>query len=125
MRTDYNVKIAESSRELTAREKVKLKDTTECIKLENETETGDVVIAVGGYAVLEIHNERSENKDYRVYVIFDKSGNKYITGSQSFFDSFSDIYEDMEEYEEEYEIKVYRRESKNRQGKHFLTCSLV
>ena len=44
-------------------------------------------------------NEKSDtNKDYNNYMIVDKDGTKYITGSPSFWDSFNEIYEEMKEY---------------------------
>ena len=124
-RTDYNVKIVESSKELTAKERISIKDTTGSIKLDEATTEGSVVIDVDGYAVLEVHNEKADNKDYNVYVLFDKGGNVYTTGSKNFFNSFIDIFEEMEGEDEEYQIEVYRRPSKNYTNKDFLTCKIV
>ena len=124
-RTDYNVKIVESSKELTAKERISIKDTTGSIKLDEATTEGSVVIDVDGYAVLEVHNEKADNKDYNVYVLFDKGGNVYTTGSKNFFNSFIDIFEEMEGEDEEYQIEVYRRPSKNYANKDFLTCKIV
>lgn len=119
----YEVKIIETNKELNARERLLLKDTSDCIKLDEATQKGDVIISPDLYAVLEVHNEKSENKDYNVYIITDVNGAKYVTGSESFFSSFKNIYDEMGE--EEYEIKAYRLPSKNRAGKEFITCSIV
>lgn len=124
--TGYSVKITEASRELTAKEKIKLKDTSDAIKLDEATTEGALIIKPTGYAILDVHNEKSENVDYKVYIVEDENGNKYVTGSESFWTSFKDIYDEMSEAgEADYEIKCYRLESKNYKGKFFLTCSIM
>ena len=121
---DYKVEIKESSKELSARERISLKDTTNAIKLDEALAEGDVIITPVDYAILGIHNEKAEDKDYENYIIVDKSGTKYVTGSSSFWNSFIEIYEEMKDEEEEYSILAYRVESKNYKGKYFLTCSI-
>lgn len=129
MTTGYSVEIAESSMELTAKERIKLKDTTNAIKLDELTqEEGNeqVIIEPQAYAVLNIHNEHSDqNKDYVNYVLVDKDGTKYVTSSESFWTSFMEIYKEMENEAEPWKIVVYRVPSKNFKGKEFLTCSIV
>ena len=125
----YVAKIAYASRELNARERIKLKDTSNAISLDDLTlKQGNVVIAVDMFAKLEIHNEKSENKDYLVFIIVDTSGNKYMTSSPSFISTFEDIDDEMNDAfdgtREPYEIEVYRKESKNYKGKEFITCSI-
>ena len=121
---DYKVEIKESSKELSARERISLKDTTNAIKLDEALAEGDVIITPVDYVILDIHNEKAENKDYENYIIVDKSGTKYVTGSSSFWNSFIEIYEEMKDEEEEYSILAYRVESKNYKGKYFLSCSI-
>ena len=125
MKSGYSVTIRECSRELTAKERIKLKDTSDAIKLDNATQVESVTINPDMFAILDIHNERSENKDYTVYIIVDENGQKYITGSESFWNSFSNIYDDMRGETEDWAIKAYRKPSRNREGKDFITCSIV
>ena len=120
----YSVTVVESSRELTAKERIKIKDTTDAIKLDEATQKGAIVIAPDMYAVLGIHNEKSSDKEYKNYVLVDKDGTKYVTGSSSFWSSFKDIYDEMSGESEDYSIKVYRAPSKNYAGKEFITCSI-
>lgn len=120
----YSVSIKESSRELTAKQRVALKDTTSAIKLDEATQVEPVTINVDMYAVLAIHNEKSENPDYENYIVVDKNGTKYVTGSASFWSSFMDIFTEMEEEDEAWTLKVYRVPSKNYKGKDFITCSI-
>lgn len=122
--TGYSVRIAEVSRELSAKERIKLKDTTDAIKLDEATQSGAIIIEPSLYAGLDVHNEKSDNVDYKIYVLVDKNGDKYVTGSESFWTSFMEIAEEMEDAGEEYAIKAYRVPSKNYKGKEFLTCSV-
>lgn len=120
----YSVSIKESSRELTAKQRIALKDTTGAVKLDEATQVEPVIINVDMYAILGIHNEKSENPDYDNYVVVDKNGTKYVTGSASFWSSFMDIFTEMEGEDEAWTLKVYRVPSKNYKGKDFITCSI-
>ena len=91
MRTDYSVTIKEVSKELTHKERVQITDLTDCVKLDAATQEGPVLIDLDYYAVLQIHNEKSTDKDYENYVIVDKNGVRYSTGSKSFFNNLVDF----------------------------------
>lgn len=124
--TGYSVKVAECTKDLTAKERVKIKDTTNAIKLDNATQDGSIVIAYSYHAVLDIHNEKLVDPDYKQYVVVDTAGNKYVTGSKSFFTAMTEIVDEMSAAgETDYELEVYRMDSKNYMGKQFITCSIV
>lgn len=125
MRTDYSVSVKEVSKELTHKERVQITDLTDCVKLDTATQEGPVLIDLDYYAVLAIHNEKSTDKDYENYVVADKNGIRYATGSKSFFNNLVDICEEMQGSDETWQVKAYRKPSKNRQGKDFITCSIV
>lgn len=126
MQKDYEVKIKSTSKELTARERVMLKDTRNAIKLDEAVRETPLVISPDYYAVLGVHNEKSkEDKDFENYVVVDTDGNKYVTGSTSFFEAFTEIVEEMDGTGEEYQIEIYKLDSKNYKGKQFITCSIV
>ena len=120
----YEVTIKEASMELTAKERIRLKDTTNAIKLDTATDEAPLTITPKAFAILSIHNEKSDNVDYLNYIILDKDGNKYVTGSDSFWSSFKSIWDEMETEAEEWELEIYKLDSKNYKGKKFLTCSL-
>ena len=128
---NYSATISETSMELTAREKVMFKDTQNAVSLLDLAKDAKangakaIVENIKGYVVLDIHNEKSEDKDYTQYIVVDKSGEKYVTGSPSFWDSFMDIVEEMKDYDGAWAIKVYRMPSKNHEGKDFITCSVI
>lgn len=123
--TGYSVKISYSFKELSARERVAVKDTTNAVSLDEATKTGPLTIDFGYYVELAVHNEKSEDKDYKKYVVVDKAGTKYVTGSNSFITALSGIIDEMADSGEEYQIEIYRMPSKNYKGKEFLTCSIV
>lgn len=126
MDTTYKAMVEDASWTMTAREKLRYTDLTDAIQLDEATQSGDVIIDVDKWAVINIHNEKSDTVDYMKYVIIDKDEQVYVTGSESFWKSFVQIYEVMsEEGETTYSIKVYRRESKNYKGKDFLTCRII
>lgn len=121
----YSLTIKEMSKELSAKERIALKDTTNAVKLDEATKVEPVMIDPDMWAVLAIHNEKSQNPDYDNYIIVAKDGTKYTTGSASFWSSFMDIVAEMEGETEEWGVKVYRSPSKNYTGKDFITCSII
>lgn len=124
MERGYSVSINQASKELSKQEKIKFKDTSDCVRLDEATKNGEVIITPDFYAVLDVHNERAQSdKDYRQYVIVDVDGTKYLTGSKNLFDTFIDIYDEMDG--EAFQIKIYRLPSRNFKGKDFLTCSII
>lgn len=124
MPMDYEVTIKETSTELSARDRIKMKDFTNCVQLDEACANGSIVITPKAFAILDVHNEKSkEDKDYTKIVLIDSDGKKYITGSSSFFKSLKQIWDEMGD--EEFQIEVYKVPSKNYKGKFFLSCSLV
>ena len=126
MENTYKVEIIDSSKELTAREKIALKDTAECISLDQASKENPYLeIPVDGYVILKIHNERAKSgdPDYEQLIIL-SGDERYITGSGSFRSSFVDIYADMEGDPNPWSIRVVRRPSKN-YGGEFLKATLV
>ena len=123
----FNSKITYASKELSAKEKVMLKDTSVAISLDELTAEAPAVIEYAYHVIVEIHNERSDNKDYKKIIVVDKDDNRYVTGSESFITALKDIVDDMSDAGESDNItlKVYRKESKNYKGKTFITCSLI
>ena len=126
MDTTYKAMVEDASWTMTAREKLRYTDLTDAIQLDEATQSGDVIIDVDKWAVINVHNEKSDTVDYMKYVIIDKDEQVYVTGSESFWKSFEQIYGVMsDEGETTYSIKVYRRESKNYKGKDFITCRII
>lgn len=126
----YKAKVCEASRELTAKEKIMLKDTSNAISLDEMTQEAQfnnekVVLNIDYYVTIDVHNDKADDKDYQQFILVDKDGKKYYTGSTSFINNFIDIFEELTEAGEEVTIEIYRKESKNYKGKEFITCSVV
>ena len=122
----FEVKISEVSRDLSAKERVMIKDTGNALRLDELTKDGSFVFSPVAFAVLDIHNDQSkDNKDYHNYILLTDGGQKYVTGSGSFWNSFKAIWNEMNGSAEEWAIEVYQKPSKNRPGKTFISCSLV
>lgn len=123
----YTAKVAFVSKEVSAKEKIRLKDTNNAVSLDAATAEGTMLISPDYYAIVEVHNEKSEDKNYKKYVVVDKDGQKYVTGSESFITAFREIADDMaaEAPDEPYDIEIFRKESANYKGKSFITCALV
>lgn len=122
----YAVKIVESSKELTAKERIKMKDTSNAVKLDTVL-GGDEPLCITPtmYAILSVHNDKADDPDYEQYLIIDETGAKFVTGSKSFWNSFIEIWTEMKDEDEEWMLEVYKKDSKNYSGKKFITCSIV
>ena len=122
----YKATVSRASKELSVKDKIKLKDMSDAIKLDDVVKDSAVIITPVLYAIIDVHNEKSDTKDYAKIVIIDKDETKYTTGSTPFMTTFEDIWDEMVDAgEEEFSIKIYPKESKNYKGKYFITCSLV
>ena len=122
----YSAEIIRSNKELSAKERLIMKDTTACTQLDEAVQLGGdkLMITPDTVALISVHNEKSKDKkDYEKLVIVDKNGERYVTGSDSFTRTFFDIADEMGE--EEYSILVFKKESKNYAGKGFLTCTVA
>lgn len=126
----YEAKIQFASRELTAKERIRIKDFTHAIQLDDAVLPDQPLVIDYDYHVkVSVHNEhaKGDNKDYFKTVICDKGGNAYITGSESFTTAMEDILDEMNEVApgEDITLECYKVPSKNFQGKCFLTCTIV
>ena len=119
----YKATIIGISRDFTARERLFIKDTSTAFKLDSLEADQELSFRPVDYAILNVESPKAE-KPYNTYVVVDEDGNKYVTGSESFWKAFYEIWEEMYDEAEEYKVKVYKKESKNYQGKMFITCSI-
>lgn len=128
MSKEFSVTIREMSKDMSAKEKIMLKDTSNAVSLDALTaEQGNVVIDYAYHAILDVHNEHSDNTDYTNVVVVDKAGTKYVTGSETFIRNLVDIVDEMATAGEadNIQLEVFRKESNNYKGKTFITVSLI
>ena len=132
---DYEVKIVSvyDDSALSLEDRIAMKLFSDNISINGkceESEDKSVVINVANYAVMRVHNERSDNKDYNVFCLIDTDGTHYTTSSESFWNTFSTIADELKDNEIDLAktpitIKCILKPSKNRQGKDFLTCTII
>lgn len=123
----YSVEIIAQSHELSKREKVMMKDTSNAIKFDDViTPDQGITITPTGWVKLSIHNPKGERKDFENLIITTYEGEKYVTGSPTFIEKFLSIWDDMyDPNDEDFQVEVFKRDSKNYKGKQFLSCAVV
>lgn len=129
---NYKAEITYSTRDLSAREKIKFKDTTNAIPLDDVV-TLDKPIELTIDTVVEILVENgaikgddNKDKEYIVVVFTTDNGDVYKTSSPSFESSIIDIFDELQELNDTdpVTVRIYKRPSKNFNGE-FITCSLI
>ena len=125
----YNAKVVNSWKALTVKEKISYKETDSFTKLDEVVSPeSSLVLTLGNYITIRVENPKSENPEYNVYVIVADNGDCYVTSSDTFNSSINSILEEISSVGEDevgdWELKIYKRESNNFKGKHFLTCSI-
>jgi len=116
----YKVTISETNNDkMSARERIKIKDTHSMLKLDELVkEDEEVIFTPMYYAIIHI---QTDDEEYEKYVVVDNDGKYYSTSSNIWFDSFINIDEEMR-VEGEYELCTYKGVSRN--GNTFLTCTV-
>lgn len=125
---EYIVEIIETSKELTAKERVMLKKhDAQCLDkiIVDDKEESKVIVDLDYYAHLHIKNENSDDKEYEQYVFYDKNGSSYYTGSETVWREIGSIMEEMEGVDEDYKLVFYKRPSSKRDGKFFITANII
>lgn len=127
----YKSTIREASKELSAKERVMFKDTSNAVSMVDyvhaQREAGEkAVIDFADYVIVDVHNPKAnDNTDYTIYLVIDKNGNKFYTSSEAFWSAFTNIYSEMKDADEEWGIELVLTPSNNYKGKEILTCSLI
>ena len=70
---NYSATINEASRDFSPKERIMMKDTSDAIHLDEATRVDAIVVKPVAWAVLDIHNEKSEDKDYQNFIINDRA----------------------------------------------------
>lgn len=124
----YKADIISSNRELTTREKIKFTEIGDTQSIDSVCPSGGSIdIDIDTFVILQVHNDKAQNPDYKVCIVSDKGGNKYKTGSETFMETLTKLYEELkeaDELDEGFVIKAYKKPSKNFSGE-FITCTLA
>lgn len=126
----YDVRVSECGGvELTKKMRAAIStNLSSCVDLGEMTQgENSLVINVAGYAVIDIHNERSKGeKDYKKLIIVSTEQQMFITGSPSCMETFMAIWDAMEgEDPSTWAIEFFQMPSNNFKGKSFITCKVV
>ena len=130
MNSNYTVNVAEcGGQELSKKMKAAIMtNLSSCIDI-NEVTQGDnsLVLNVGGYAIVSVHNERSKGeKDYDKLIVISTDSKMFITGSPSCVETFRQIWEMMDgEDPSGWGVEFFQMPSQNFKGKSFITCKVV
>lgn len=120
----FKTTIIESSREMDPIEAYQMQDTSDGIQLNDIVQDGEVIIDFDMYARVHVVNPANKDKkEYDKTIILDKSGTKFITGSDSFTSELVNIVSQLGGTDG-WALKVYTKPSKNYSG-DFITCSVV
>lgn len=123
---NYSAQIEYTSKELSRKEQAQLMQADFPSLEKNVLSDGsEFVLDVDFYSIVKIHNEKTENKDYRICVVFCKDGSAYSTGSESFISRLEEAYEIMDGSDEEWKLAVFKKNSKTRTGAQFLSCRVI
>lgn len=126
----YKVTVGLSKKELTAREKIAMKNfgsfALSLDRFLDEQENGEITIPVDNITCLGVDNLKAENPHYQVYVI--TSGDKhYYTSSKSLKNALDDIIDELADAQDTdpWSVRIFKKDSNNYKGKKFITCTLV
>lgn len=123
---NYNAEIKYASKELTRKQQAQLLQANFPTLDQTVLSDGsEFIIDLDFYAVIKIHNEKTENKDYEVCIVFCKDGTAYGTGSASFIQRLEEAWEYMSDSDEPWQLAVSKKNSKTRTGAQFLTCRVI
>lgn len=125
----YKAKVVDSWKTLSVKEKISYKETDSFDKLDEIVPVdGELVITLANFITVEVENPKSENPNYNQYILVADNGDAYVTSSNTFCASLNSILDEIKDAGEdevgEWQLKIYKRESNNFKGKHFLTCSI-
>lgn len=129
---NYKAEVTYSTRELTAREKIKFKDTTSAIALDDVvTVDKPIELTIDTVVKISVENgaikgDDGKDKEYDVLVFTTDTGDVYKTSSPSFETSIIDIFNELQELNDTdpVTVRIFKKPSKNFNGE-FITCSLV
>ena len=111
----YTAHVEESSHTLSPKQALIMCDMSSHSPLADCVKTGEVIpIDVAGYAVISIHNPKAKKeKNYKYFIVEDKDGKTYYTGSNSFVEQFMFFWDVMKDNMDEFQVEVFCQPSQN------------
>lgn len=120
----YEQRVIASSKDLTKKDLLRLKDTSAALKLNDEVKAdgSKLRLIITGYAFLEVE---TDSETFKKLVLTDSDMNQYQTGSEVLGNSIVQIFEDLgDEIEDGVVVDIFKKKSKNQNGS-FLNAVFV
>lgn len=120
----YEQRVIASSKDLSKKDLLRLKDTSAALKLNDEVKAdgSKLRLIITGYAFLEVE---TESETFKKLVLTDSDMNQYQTGSEVLGNSIVQIFEDLgDEIEDGVVVDIFKKKSKNQNGS-FLNAVFV
>lgn len=120
----YKQNVIASSKELSKKDLLRLKDTSAALSLNDlvKTDGEKLRLIIIDYAYLEVETDQ---ESFNKMILTDTDFNQYQTGSEVFSKSIQEIFTDLEdELEDGVIIDVFKKKSNNQNG-FFLNCVFV
>ena len=120
----YKQNVIASSKELSKKDLLRLKDTSAALSLNDlvKTDGEKLRLIITDYAYLEVETDQ---ESFNKMILTDTDFNQYQTGSEVFAKSIQEIFTDLEdELEDGVIIDVFKKKSNNQTG-FFLNCVFV
>lgn len=127
MERDYQAKVTEViGKELTKKEMFSVSRFNRCEDVSSLISEQEVIVKdVQTVAIVEVHNEKSDNTDYKKMVVIGADGSRYLTGSETAIREMMDIMEYMEGDNEPFDVQFVTRPSNNFKDRDFITVELL
>lgn len=127
MEREYQAKVTEViGKELTKKEMFSVSRFNRCEDVSSLLNEQEVIVKeVQTVAIVEVHNEKSDNTDYKKMVVIGADGSRYLTGSETAMREMLDIMDYMEEYDEAFDVQFVTRPSNNFKDRDFITVELL
>lgn len=127
MEREYQAKVTEViGKELTKKEMFSVSRFSRCVDVSSLLSEQEVIVKdVQTVAIVEVHNEKSDNTDYKKMVVIGADGSRYLTGSETAIREMMDIMEYMADDEESFDVTFVTRPSNNFKDRDFITVELL
>lgn len=127
MEREYQAKVTEViGKELTKKEMFSVSRFNRCKDVASLLSEQEVIVKeVQTVAIVEVHNEKSDNTDYKKMVVIGADGGRYVTGSETAMREMMDIMDYMAEYDEAFDVQFVTRPSNNFKDRDFITVELL